>query len=269
MERGRGRQHSLFLGDVAATAVRESPPGEVIAVGGTSAASLGAGASVAAELAAGGRHGTEVIEYLYAQAVRDLGDVRFSRAYRLIKRALDAAVAGVGLLLLSPLLLLVALLIRLDSPGPSLFVQDRVGQHGRLFPMVKFRTMVHGSAVRLVGPHKRPDDDRVTRVGRVLRRTSLDELPQLLNVLAGQMSLVGPRPELPAIVLAHYAPWQYRRLLVPQGMTGWWQVTGRGAKLLYQHTADDIYYLAHAGLGFDLRILAWTARAVFRRDGAF
>ena len=192
-----------------------------------------------------------------------------SRAYRLSKRVLDVVVAALGLLLLSPLLLLLALLIRLDSPGPALFVQPRVGQRGRLFPMLKFRTMAHGSTLPRVGPHKRPDDARVTRVGRLLRRTSLDELPQLLNVLVGQMSLVGPRPELPAIVLAHYAPWQYRRLLVPQGMTGWWQVTGRGAKLLYQHTADDLYYLAHAGLGLDLQILARTVRAVLRRDGAF
>ena len=192
-----------------------------------------------------------------------------SRAYRVSKRVLDVGVASLGLLVLSPLLLLLALLIRLDSPGPSLFVQARVGQRGRLFPMLKFRTMAHGSRLRLVGSHKRPDDDRVTRVGRLLRRASLDELPQLLNVLVGQMSLVGPRPELPAIVLAHYAPWQYRRLLVPQGMTGWWQVTGRGAKLLYQHTADDLYYIAHAGPRLDLRILARTARAVLRRDGAF
>ncbi|HUY99197.1 MAG TPA: sugar transferase, partial [Thermomicrobiaceae bacterium] len=121
-----------------------------------------------------------------------------SRAYRVSKRVLDVGVASLGLLVLSPLLLLLALLIRLDSPGPSLFVQSRVGQRGRLFPMLKFRTMAHGSRLRLVGPHKRPDDDRVTRVGRLLRRASLDELPQLLNVLVGQMSLVGPRPELPA-----------------------------------------------------------------------
>jgi lipopolysaccharide/colanic/teichoic acid biosynthesis glycosyltransferase len=197
-----------------------------------------------------------------------------SRAYRVSKRLLDLVVAGLGLLLLSPLLLLLALLVRLDSPGPALFVQPRVGARGRLFPMLKFRTMrVPDGAARpplpLAGPHKRPDDARVTRLGLLLRRTSLDELPQLVNVLAGQMSLVGPRPELPAIVLARYAPWQYRRLLVPQGMTGWWQVTGRGRKLLHEHTADDLYYLGHAGLGLDLRILARTVGAVLRRDGAF
>ena len=93
--------------------------------------------------------------------------------------------------------------------------------------------------------------------------------PAVINVLLGHMSLVGPRPEIPAIVQAHYQPWQYERFLVPQGITGWWQVNGRGGKLMYEHTEDDIYYVEHAGFGLDVKILWMTVRAVFRREGAF
>lgn len=190
--------------------------------------------------------------------------------YHAVKRTLDIGVAVVGLGLCLPLFLVIALLIRLDSPGPVFFLQPRAGYRGRLFLMVKFRTMTGGGAVRLNGGvHKMRDDLRVTRVGRFLRALSLDELPQLLNVLRGDMSLVGPRPELPEIVQAEYAPWQYERFLVPQGMTGWWQVTGRGNKLCHRHTADDLHYIAHASLWFDLKILVMTVRAVMQRDGAF
>jgi lipopolysaccharide/colanic/teichoic acid biosynthesis glycosyltransferase len=192
-----------------------------------------------------------------------------SRGYRLVKRALDISVATVGLVLLTPLFMIVALLIRLDSPGRAFFVQPRVGYRGVLFPMLKFRTMFDGAEPVSDGPHKLADDPRVTRIGRFLRAASIDELPQLVNVLRGEMTLVGPRPELPEIVLKRYEPWQYRRLLVPQGLTGWWQVTGRGAKLLCEHTEDDLYYIERASFWFDLMILLLTARAVFKRDGAF
>lgn len=213
------------------------------------------------------RDSNQIAAIVAAYGVSD--DVRASLAYRLSKRLLDVVAATLGLILLLPLFIIVALLIRLDSPGPAFFVQARVGQQGRIFHMIKFRTMVDGSELRLRGRHKRPDDERITRVGRWLRRTSVDEMPQLVNVLLGQMSLVGPRPELPEIVLQRYAPWQYQRFSVPQGMTGWWQVTGRGAKLLCEHTDDDLYYIAHASFRFDLRILAMTVRAVYHREGAF
>ncbi|MDI3340508.1 MAG: sugar transferase [Sphaerobacter sp.] len=223
---------------------------------------------------AGAAAGTEAastphIEDMVARVAAESGWAAFPRPYRVMKRALDIAVASVGLVLLAPLMLAIALLVRLDSPGPAFFRQARVGQGGRPFQMLKFRSMVHGCGLRLDGPHKCPDDVRITRVGRLLRRTSLDELPQLINVLRGEMSLVGPRPEIPAIVLARYQPWQYRRFLVPQGMTGWWQVTGRGTKLLCEHIEDDLYYLEHASLRFDLLILAKTVGAVLRREGAF
>lgn len=193
----------------------------------------------------------------------------FPRSYRVAKRVLDIVVASLGLVLLAPLMLLLAALIRLDSPGPVIFHQERVGQGGRRFQILKFRTMVNGCELLRDGPHKRPDDARVTRVGRLLRHTSLDELPQLINVLRGEMSLVGPRPELPEIVEARYEPWQYRRFLVPQGITGWWQVTGRGKKLMCEHTEDDLYYIENASFRFDLLILAKTVVAVVRREGAF
>jgi lipopolysaccharide/colanic/teichoic acid biosynthesis glycosyltransferase len=197
-------------------------------------------------------------------------EIALPRSYRVAKRALDISVAVTGLIISAPLFLIVAILVWLDSPGPVFFIQERVGYRGRTFRMLKFRTMVDNEPVRLTGgPHKQRGDRRVTRVGKLLRMTSLDELPQLVNVLRREMSLVGPRPEIVSIVLARYQPWQYQRFLVPQGMTGWWQVTGRGQKLLCEHTEDDIYYIKHASFWFDLKILLMTVRAVLRREGAF
>ncbi len=198
------------------------------------------------------------------------GTIAFPRSYRIAKRLLDIIGATAGLIILAPVFLIVAILILLDSSGPVFFIQERVGHRGRPFRMLKFRTMTTGGRLpQDGGPHKRRDDNRVTRVGKFLRATSLDEVPQLVNVLRGEMSLVGPRPEIVSIVLAKYQPWQYQRFLVPQGMTGWWQVTGRGRKLLYEHTGDDLYYIQHASFWFDLKILLMTIRAVIRREGAF
>ena len=116
--------------------------------------------------------------------------------------------------------------------------------------------------------YKRPDDPRVTRVGRVLRRTSLDELPQLFNVLLGEMSLVGPRPELPNLV-EKYELWQRKRFAVPQGMTGWWQVNGRSDKPMHLHTEEDLYYVQNYSIWLDLQILVKTVWVVLRRKGAY
>lgn len=145
--------------------------------------------------------------------------------------------------------------------------------------MIKFRTMLPDADQQqedLIGSGpqgeitfaKRPDDPRLTRVGRVLRRWSLDELPQLINVLRGEMSLVGPRPELPELA-AHYAPWQRRRFSVPQGMTGWWQVSGRSDRPKALHVEDDLHYIRNYSLLLDLEILWRTAGAVLRRRGAY
>jgi|YNPNPStandDraft_1061719.scaffolds.fasta_scaffold01944_2 exopolysaccharide biosynthesis polyprenyl glycosylphosphotransferase len=197
---------------------------------------------------------------------------------RLLKRLLDLVLATVGIVLAAPLMLVIALAIRLDSPGPVLFRQQRVGENGRLFTIYKFRTMTpdaeqrqqevlrHVAANQVI--HKWPDDPRVTRVGRFLRRSSLDELPQLFNVLKGDMSLVGPRPELPWLV-ERYEPWQRKRFAVPPGITGWWQINGRSDRPMHLHTDDDLYYIQHYSPLLDLRILWRTIGVVLRGKGAY
>jgi len=197
---------------------------------------------------------------------------------RVVKRLFDLALSTALLLLLWPLMLLIAVLIKLDSPGPALFRQQRVGENGRLFTMYKFRTMFVDAEQRIhevlretpdgVAFLKRPDDPRITRLGRFLRRTSLDELPQLFNVIKGEMSLVGPRPELPLLV-QHYENWQRQRFAVPPGITGWWQVSGRAERTMHLHTEDDLYYIRNYSLLLDLRILWRTIGAVLRGRGAF
>ncbi|MEI2610830.1 MAG: sugar transferase [Candidatus Promineifilaceae bacterium] len=201
-----------------------------------------------------------------------------SGSQRIFKRGLDLVVASILLILLWPLMLLLAGLIWAEDGGAVLFRQWRVGERGRLFRMMKFRTMRPDAEQMQAATlkrdkegaifHKQADDPRVTQIGRFLRRTSLDELPQLLNVLLGDMSLVGPRPELPWIV-AQYDPWQYRRLSVPQGMTGLWQVTGRSRNPMYLFTELDIRYVTDYSLWLDLIILLKTPLVVFRGDGAY
>jgi exopolysaccharide biosynthesis polyprenyl glycosylphosphotransferase len=200
-----------------------------------------------------------------------------SAAQRLAKRLVDLLVASVLLVVLAPVMLVIALAVRLDSPGPALFAQVRIGEGGRPFRVLKFRTMgqdadgqVH-TVVRVVDGqpvHKFPDDPRVTRAGRWLRTTSLDELPQLLNVVRGQMSLVGPRPELPWIV-DRYEPWQFARLAVPPGITGWWQLNGRSERPMHLNTDYDLLYIERYSLLLDVRLLVRTLLVPFYRRGAF
>ncbi|MFQ5813203.1 MAG: sugar transferase [Anaerolineae bacterium] len=197
---------------------------------------------------------------------------------RFVKRLFDLIVTTIVLLLIWPLLLLVAALIKLDSPGPIIFKQQRAGENGKLFQMYKFRSMVVGAeehwyeVARLTKDgeiiHKVRDDPRVTRVGRWLRRMSLDELPQLFNVLKGDMSLVGPRPEMPWLV-ERYEPWQRQRFAVPQGMTSWWVISGRSDKPLHLHIEDDLYYIQNYSLWLDLQILWKTIGLVLKGRGAF
>lgn len=198
---------------------------------------------------------------------------------RLIKRAFDLVVAALGLVLLSPLFAVIAVAVKLGTPGPVFYRSERIGEGGRVFEMSKFRTMIQDADKHeheLVSTtvdgrlafEKRRDDPRVTRVGRFLRRYSLDELPQLYQVLAGDMSLVGPRPELPSLV-ERYEPWQRKRFGVPQGITGWWQISGRSNKAKYLHVEDDLYYIRHYSLLLDLRILWRTLDAVLKGEGAF
>jgi exopolysaccharide biosynthesis polyprenyl glycosylphosphotransferase len=190
----------------------------------------------------------------------------------------DVIVSTILIILLAPVMLLIAVLIKLESPGPVIFRQERIGEHGRRFQMLKFRTMYQDAdrrwqevakrdeQGRLI--HKVKDDPRVTRVGRKLRRTSLDELPQLFNVLRGEMSLVGPRPEMPYIA-AEYEPWQWQRFRVPPGITGWWQINGRSEKPMHLHTEDDLYYIQNYSFWLDLRILMRTLIVVWKGHGAY
>lgn len=223
---------------------------------------------------------------LYGARVADLSGIpmislkatTLSGYQRLIKRAFDLLVTAVLLLVTLPLLVLVALAIKLTSRGPVLFSQERVGENGRLFRMHKFRSMHVDAEERLHEVirydeegnlvHKRGDDPRVTPVGRLLRRTSLDELPQLFNVLKGEMSLVGPRPELPFLV-EKYEVWQRTRLAVPQGITGWWQVNGRSDKPMHLNSNFDLHYVQNYSLLLDLQILLKTAVVVLRGRGAY
>jgi lipopolysaccharide/colanic/teichoic acid biosynthesis glycosyltransferase len=172
------------------------------------------------------------------------------------KRTFDFAVALLLLLILSPGFLLIACLISLTSQGPAFFVQDRVGKNGRLFRMYKFRTMRADSPQYAHSPTC-TRDPRITRIGAFLRRTSFDELPQLINVLEGHMSLVGPRPEMPFIVEL-YSELQRQRLWVKPGITGLWQISADRAHLIHENIQYDLYYIRHCTFFMDLAILLHT-----------
>jgi lipopolysaccharide/colanic/teichoic acid biosynthesis glycosyltransferase len=185
-----------------------------------------------------------------------------------VSRALDLIVAGIGLVVTSPLLLLAAIAIKLDSRGPVLYRARRVGRDGVEFELYKLRTMRTGNDPVGVGTPVLAGDPRVTRVGGLLRRFSLDELPNLLNVVRGEMSVVGPRPTLAAQV-DEYAPEQRRRLAVKPGLTGWAQVNGRAEIPWDERIELDVWYVDHRSIGLDLRILARTARLLLTGHGLY
>jgi lipopolysaccharide/colanic/teichoic acid biosynthesis glycosyltransferase len=228
---------------------------------------------------------------------RETNVVRLSdELYHFYKRSIDVTIASVMLILLAPLLVLIAVLIRIDSPGPVLFVQERVGakrrRHGgrmvwtrQNFAVYKFRSMTHAADE---APHiahikafvegtvegaangaafKLANDRRVTRVGNVLRRTSLDELPQLLNVLLGEMSLVGPRPS-PTYEFSEYEEWHRERLAAVPGLTGLWQVSGRCDVSFEEMIRMDLEYVRNRSVWLDVKILAQTIPAVISGRGA-
>ena len=215
----------------------------------------------------------------------DLGMPRFYGWKRTVKRAFDLVAASVLLLLLSPIMLLLALLIRLDSAGPIFYRQERVGENGRHFYMLKFRSMYTGSDSKLHRAHvtklikengslngshgslKLKKDPRITRVGGFIRKTSLDELPQLLNVLRGEMSLVGPRPPIPYEVDL-YQKWHKRRLEAIPGITGIWQVNGRNRVSFEEMVRMDIEYIEHQSIWMDMKLLLLTPLAVLSGRGA-
>jgi len=190
--------------------------------------------------------------------------------YSVVKRAIDVVGASTMVVVASPVIVAIALAVKLTSTGPIFFRQRRIGQSGRTFDIWKFRTMRSDTSAPVPAgqPHKFKRDPRVTPVGRVLRRMCLDELPQLWNVLVGDMSLVGPRPELPEIV-AHYQPWQRARHQVRPGLTGWWQINRDDDHLMHEATELDIYYVQHRSLRLDLEILARTAGAIAHGRGIY
>jgi lipopolysaccharide/colanic/teichoic acid biosynthesis glycosyltransferase len=181
------------------------------------------------------------------------------------KRVFDLALAVPGLVLLAPLLCLIALAIKLTSRGPVFYVQERIGRDAAPFRFIKFRTMVVGAESQGAGILCLKDDPRVTRVGRLLRRCSLDEVPQLVNVVRGEMSLIGPRPGL-AYQLRGYTPFQRRRLAVLPGITGWAQVNGRNAIAWDQRIVRDVEYVDRLSFAMDLRILCRTLRVMLDSD---
>ncbi len=201
----------------------------------------------------------------------------FRRRYEIAKRIMDVTLILLALPALLLIMGLVALAIWIDDPGPVLFTQMRTGKGGRRFPMYKFRTMVTDAEERkkelmhlneLSWPDfKISNDPRITRVGRILRRTSLDELPQVINVLKGDMSLVGPRPT--SFDSSTYSLWHTERLEVLPGMTGLWQVKGRSSLDFDARLRLDIEYIERRSLWLDIQILLWTVAAVFNQRGAY
>jgi sugar transferase (PEP-CTERM system associated) len=195
-----------------------------------------------------------------------------SRGTRLVKRALDLVLALVGVVLASPVMLLTAIAIRLDSPGPVLYCQDRVGENGRVFTLCKFRSM-RADAETGTPIWAKDKDDRVTRVGRFIRLVRLDELPQLWNVLKGDMSFVGPRPERPFFVerLAAAIPFYMERHAVKPGVTGWAQVKyryGSSIEDAMEKLRYDLYYIKHLSIFFDLTIVVDTVKVILSGKGA-
>jgi len=205
-----------------------------------------------------------------------------------VKRAIDVIGAGAMILVLAPVMLLIALLVKRSSPGPVIFVQERLGRNGRPFRFLKFRSMRHdaddeihrqfaamfingdddGCRERNGGKdvYKLEADPRVTPIGRFLRRTSLDELPQLFNILRGDMSLVGPRPPI-AYEIENYQPWHLERLKVTPGLTGLWQVMGRSKVSFDEMVHLDLHYINHWSLALDIEILLRTLPVVVRGSG--
>jgi lipopolysaccharide/colanic/teichoic acid biosynthesis glycosyltransferase len=186
----------------------------------------------------------------------------------MIRRAIDIVVSATALVFASPILLVAALAIRLESRGPIIYRQRRSGLQGREFDVLKLRTMVDGAEHKGAGLAINENDSRITRVGALLRRTSLDELPNLLNVLRGEMSLIGPRPTLP-VQVAQYSERQRGRLAVKPGITGWAQVNGRASLPWSERIELDLYYIEHRSLALDAQILWRTVAMVLGGSGLY
>ncbi len=205
-------------------------------------------------------------------------ELLYNKLYNFMKRVTDILVSLAGIILLSPLLAAIVVIIKIDSRGPAIFRQIRVGHNGRHFLFYKFRSMRHGSErlkdslqylSHMTGPvFKIKKDPRITKVGRFLRKSSMDELPQLFNVLRGDMTLVGPRPSLPEEV-KKYGKRELKRLNVKPGLTGLWQVSGRNDISFLEWMELDLYYIEHRSILLDLKILVRTIPTVLSGKGAY
>jgi lipopolysaccharide/colanic/teichoic acid biosynthesis glycosyltransferase len=185
-----------------------------------------------------------------------------------LRRALDIVVAGIALICFSPVLLIAMLAIRLESPGSPIYRQRRVGLNGEEFDVLKLRTMITGAEHLGAGMAIAEGDTRITRVGNFLRRTSLDEIPNLINVLRGDMAIIGPRPTIP-VQVAQYTDRQRGRLAVKPGLTGWAQVNGRAALPWPERIELDLWYIEHRSWRLDFQILTRTARMVLSGHGLY
>jgi lipopolysaccharide/colanic/teichoic acid biosynthesis glycosyltransferase len=193
--------------------------------------------------------------------------------YLRVKRAFDVALTLAAMPIVGPLVAVCAIAIKLDTRGPVFFVQERIGRDGRIFHMIKLRTMVANAEelkAATLDEHtvhfKTLDDPRITRVGRILRRTSLDEIPQLFNILRGDMSIVGPRPT--SLNLVSYEPWHAARLEVRPGLTGIWQIHGRNQTTFEERVRMDIEYIENLSFLHDLKLIAQTVEVVLKGKGA-
>jgi undecaprenyl phosphate N,N'-diacetylbacillosamine 1-phosphate transferase len=187
---------------------------------------------------------------------------------RLIKQIFDIFFSIAGIIILSPLFIIITILIKLDDRGPIFFRQERAGKNCWLFKVYKFRTMVMGAEKKGAGVFVLKDDPRITRVGKILRHTSLDELPQLFNILKGEMSVVGPRPALP-YQIDNYTDRQKQRLKVKPGITGWSQVKGRSSLTWPERIEQDLWYIDNWSLWLDIKIILITVKVVFERENLY
>jgi lipopolysaccharide/colanic/teichoic acid biosynthesis glycosyltransferase len=222
------------------------------------------------------------VDIISSDAFREVRSVERGATYETAKLVLDLLIGSIGLVLSLPVVTVLAILIRLDSPGPIIFSQARVGRGGRLFTFYKFRTMYNDARERYPELYRYAydaetirtmrfkilDDPRLTPIGRWLRRTSLDEIPNLWNVLRGELSVVGPRPEIPEM-LRYYERWQLQKFTVKPGVTGYSQTSGRGLLPLQATIAEDVRYVRERSFLVDLKVMLVTCKEVVRRSGAF